>query len=261
MSIDQTNREHIFSHSSDPFNRNTCTLLLQLPYRDFKGTCGWNYTISCYRAHISSARRGARVRTGLERRVGLRDIARHGGDERDGVLGGGDGVGGGRVDDEAAGLGGGLEVDVVDADSRPADDAEPAARRLEHLPRDARRAAHHQRVHERHLGAELLRRELVGAVHVRELAQKVQPRGAQLLRDQHRRAPAPCPRRRRRHGPRRRGRRCGGKGGAEVALAGRKGTTGRPRRVRRPGRRRRRREEEAKRRCQGHGLRAVCGNV
>jgi hypothetical protein len=218
-----------------------------------------NMWLELHHLVLSRARRGARVRTGLERRVGLRDIARHGGDERDGVLGGGDGVGGGRVDDEAAGLGGGLEVDVVDADSRPADDAEPAARRLEHLPRDARRAAHHQRVHERHLGAELLRRELVGAVHVRELAQKVQPRGAQLLRDQHRRAPAPCPRRR--HGPRRRGRRCGGKGGAEVALAGRKGTTGKPRRVRRPGRRRRRREEEAKRRCQGHGLRAVCGNV
>ena len=72
--------------------------------------------LSC-RVHTfagSKLKRGG-VRTGLERRIGLRDIARHGGEERDGVLGGSDGVGGGCVDDEAAGLGGRLEVDIVDA--------------------------------------------------------------------------------------------------------------------------------------------------
>ena len=64
--------------------------------------------------------------TSLEGRVGLRDVPRHGGEQRDAMLRGGDGVGGGRVDDEAAVLGGGGEVDVVDPDPRAAHDAEPA---------------------------------------------------------------------------------------------------------------------------------------
>ena len=200
------------------------------------------------------------VRTGLERRVGLGDIARHGGEERDGVLGGGDRVGGGRVDDEAAGLGGRLEVDIVDPDAGAADDPEPAARGLEHLPRDARPAAHHQRVDERDLGAELLRRELVRAVHVRERAQQVQPGGAQLLRDKHRRPPGRRGRRRRHGGPGP-GPGVGGRGRgeaeAEVGPAGREGAAGDqggPGGVGGRGRRRRHGEEVAERRRQGHGL-------
>ena len=47
--------------------------------------------------------------TSLEGRVGLRDVPRHGGEQRDAMLRGGDGVCGGRVDDEAAVLGGGGE--------------------------------------------------------------------------------------------------------------------------------------------------------
>jgi len=200
------------------------------------------------------------VRTGLERRIGLRDIARHGGEERDGVLCGGDGVGGGRVDDEASRLGGRLEVDIVDADTGPPDDAEPAARGLEHLPRHLRPAAHHQRVHERHLGAELLRRELVGAVHVGERAQQVQPRGAQILRDQYRRPAA------RRRGRRGHGHQSGtGRGGEacaeKAAPAEREGAVARQGRraggIRGPGRRRRCRWEEVaepERRRQGHEL-------
>lgn len=156
-----------------------------------------------------------RGRTGLEGGVGLGDIARHGGEEGDGVLGGGDGVGGGGVDDEAPGLGGGLEVDVVDADPGAADDAEAAARGLEHLPRHPRGAAHHERVHERHLGAELLRRELVRAVHVREPPQQLQPRVAQLLRHKHRRPS----RRRLRRDPTGGGRSSGDPAGEEEAAA------------------------------------------
>ena len=58
----------------------------------------------------------------LQRQVGGRDAARGGQQQRDGELGGADDVGGRRVDDHHAGLGGGLHVDVVQADTGPGDD-------------------------------------------------------------------------------------------------------------------------------------------
>jgi len=155
--------------------------------------------------------------TGLERRVRLRDVARHGREQRDAVLGGGDGVGRGRVDDEAPDLGRGLEVDVVDPDARASHHPQPAPPRLQHLPRHLGAAPHDERVELGHLGEELGRGHAVGALHVRELPQHGEPGLAQLLRHQHRglgpqRAVGPGPRdpvrrrlRRLRHG--RRGRR------------------------------------------------------
>jgi len=94
--------------------------------------------------------------TGLERRVRLRDVARHGGEQRDPVLGRRDGVGGGRVDDEAADLGRGLEVDVVDPDACAADNAELAPRRLEYVAADLGLRLDDERVAERDLSAEVL---------------------------------------------------------------------------------------------------------
>jgi hypothetical protein len=72
------------------------------------------------------------------------------------MLGSCDGVGGGRVDDEAAVLGGGGEIDVVDPDPCAADDAEPAPGGLEDVAADLGPGAHDERVAERDLGAELL---------------------------------------------------------------------------------------------------------
>ena len=51
-------------------------------------------------------------------------MAGEGENESDGVLGGGHGVARGSVNDGNAAPGGGFEVDVVDADARPADDLE-----------------------------------------------------------------------------------------------------------------------------------------
>ena len=53
---------------------------------------------------------------------GGRDPAGGGEQQRDGELGGADDVGGRRVDDHHAGLGGGLHVDVVQADTGAGDD-------------------------------------------------------------------------------------------------------------------------------------------
>ena len=54
----------------------------------------------------------------LQRGVRRRDVAGGGEHQRDGELGGADDVGGRRVDDHDAGLGGGADVDVVEADAR-----------------------------------------------------------------------------------------------------------------------------------------------
>ena len=60
----------------------------------------------------------------LERGAGLRDVPGEAEDVADGQFGGGDDVGGGRVDHHDAGLGGGLDVDVVEADAGAGDDLE-----------------------------------------------------------------------------------------------------------------------------------------
>jgi hypothetical protein len=105
------------------------------------------------------------------------------------VLRGGDGVGGGRVDDEAPVLGGGGEVDVVDPDPRAADDAEPTPGRLEDVASDLGPGPDDERVAEGDLGAEVLGGEAVGAVDVGELPQQGEARGAELLGDEDRGLP------------------------------------------------------------------------
>ncbi len=62
--------------------------------------------------------------TVLQRGVGLRDVARGGEEEAAGQLGRGHDVRGGGVDDHHAGLGGGGDVDVVQADAGSCDDLE-----------------------------------------------------------------------------------------------------------------------------------------
>ena len=64
-----------------------------------------------------------------ERGVGRADVAGRGEHQGDGELGGADDVGGRRVDDHDAGLGGGLHVDVVETDARAGDDLEATRRR------------------------------------------------------------------------------------------------------------------------------------
>jgi hypothetical protein len=80
----------------------------------------------------------------------------------DRVLGGGDGVGARRVEDEDAGPRRRPEVDVVDADAGPGDDPEPGGG-LEHLLVDLRLAADDQGVDVADRGQE---RGAVGAVDV-----------------------------------------------------------------------------------------------
>ena len=62
-----------------------------------------------------------------------------------GLLGGGDDVGGGGVAHDDAGLGCGLDVDVVHAHARAADDAQLRSHGYD-LARDVRSGAHHERV-------------------------------------------------------------------------------------------------------------------
>jgi len=65
--------------------------------------------------------------TAFDGRIGLSDVPGHGGKKSNPVLGGGDGVGGGRIDNEAAVLGGGGQIHIVDSDASSADYLEPAA--------------------------------------------------------------------------------------------------------------------------------------
>lgn len=129
------------------------------------------------------------------------------------MLGGGDGISGGRVDDEAPMLGGGGEVNVVDPDAGAADDAEPSPGRLEDVAADLGAGPDDERVAERDLGAEVLGGEAVGAVDVGELPQQREPRGAELLGHEHRGLP-------------RDGSRGGGLGGGRRRRGGRGGDRG-----------------------------------
>ena len=76
-----------------------------------------------------------------------------------------------RIDDDYTLLRRGIEVDVIDADTRAADHLQ-RARRLDDLARHLRLAAHHQRVVAVHALAQLLRRQPCPHVHIRARALK-----------------------------------------------------------------------------------------
>nr|GMC78032.1 small nuclear ribonucleoprotein E-like [Ipomoea batatas] len=85
--------------------------------------------------------------------ISLGNVASHGGEQSDAMLGGGDGVSGGSVHHETAELSGGLQIHIVNPDAGPPDHLEAALGRLKHLARDLRPAPHDQRVKLRDLVA------------------------------------------------------------------------------------------------------------
>lgn len=103
------------------------------------------------------------------------------------MLGRRNSIGSGRIDDEAAMLGGGGKIDIVDADASAADDLEAADGGFEDLSGDFGAATDDQGVAEGDLGAEFLVAEVVGAVDVGEAPQELEPGLTELLRDEDRR--------------------------------------------------------------------------
>jgi hypothetical protein len=91
--------------------------------------------------------------------VGLGNIAGHGHQQGNGVFGCGHNIAGRRVDHHNAGLGCGVDVDVVDPDTRPSNDAQPGAG-AQHLCRDLGGTANQQRIVGRDLCQQLRRAEV-----------------------------------------------------------------------------------------------------
>ena len=89
-----------------------------------------------------------------QRRVGGRDLARRGQHQRQRVLGGAVNIRRGRVDHQHTARGGGVDVDVVQADAGAGDDLE-LGRGGQHLGVDGGRRAHQQRVGVGHGGQQL----------------------------------------------------------------------------------------------------------
>ena len=82
---------------------------------------------------------------GARRGIGLRNMARHREHQRERVFGDRNGIPAGRIHDEHAGLGGGVQIDIIHANAGAADDAQfrrLLQNRLGHL----HGAAHQQRV-------------------------------------------------------------------------------------------------------------------
>ena len=94
-------------------------------------------------AHLDAHEGAAPPLAGLQGLVSAGDVAGEGQHQGDGVLGGGHGVAGGRVDHGDAGAGGGVEVDVVHADAGAGDDLQLLAG-FDYVAVDLGLAAHHQ---------------------------------------------------------------------------------------------------------------------
>jgi hypothetical protein len=114
---------------------------------------------------LDAGERAAGPRARAQRGVRGRDVAGGGQHQRDGVLGGGDDVGGRGVHDHHAAGGGGGHVDVVEAHPRAGDDLEPGGRG-ERLGVDLRGGTDEEGVGVGDRGQE---RRAVGAVHVADL--------------------------------------------------------------------------------------------
>ena len=119
-----------------------------------------------------------------KRGVGRADVARGGEQQADGELGGADDVGRRGVDDHDAGLGRGLDVDVVEPDAGAGDDLEVLGRG-ERLGVDLGGRADQDRVDVDDRGEQLVS---VGAVAVPDLevgAERVHGGGAELFGDEY----------------------------------------------------------------------------
>ena len=75
-------------------------------------------------ADFDAEEAGASPLAGMHGSIGGRNVASHRHQQGNGVLGGGDGIALGGVDDDDATFGGSIEVDIVDADTGAADDLE-----------------------------------------------------------------------------------------------------------------------------------------
>ncbi len=115
--------------------------------------------------------------------MGSSSVAGRGQEQVDGLFRCTDDVGGGRVDDEHARLGGGLDIHVVQSDARTRHNLE-GGRRGQHLSVHFGGAAHDQRVDSGERGKEL---GTVGAVDVADFKVLFQQRdscGRKFFRDQ-----------------------------------------------------------------------------
>ena len=109
-------------------------------------------------AHFHAHKGAAPPLAAPQRLVGAGDVAGQGQHQRDGMLGGGHGVAGGRVHHRDPGPGGRLQINVVHPDSGAGDHLQPPPGG-DHLPVDPRFAAHHQRIIPRHRRQQFGRRQ------------------------------------------------------------------------------------------------------
>ena len=130
--------------------------------------------------HLHPAEPAALPLAALQRRVCLRDVARLREHHRDRVLGRRDDVRLRRVRDDDALLGGRRHVDVVDADPGAADHLQ-ALRALDHVGRQLRGRADHDRVVVGDRAGQLLLRHVGAHVHVEVLAQQIDAGVGDLL--------------------------------------------------------------------------------
>ena len=126
-----------------------------------------------------------------ERRIGRGDPAGDAVEQRQGVLGGRDGVAGRGVDHDDPGPRRGVEIDVVDADPGPPDDGQPRPGG-DQLGVDLDPAADDQCVVVGDDRAQLVARQPVAFVDLVVGAEEIDPLAGDLLSDEDPHAPAPA---------------------------------------------------------------------
>lgn len=114
----------------------------------------------------------------------MSDITGHGSNQSNPMLRGRNCIGRGRINHEAPVFRGGRQINIIDPNTGTTHHLESAARRLEHLACDLGTTPDNQGVAERDLGTELLRAQVVGAVHVGEFLQDLETRVAELFGDE-----------------------------------------------------------------------------
>uniref|UniRef100_A0A2P2IX24 D-3-phosphoglycerate dehydrogenase n=1 Tax=Rhizophora mucronata TaxID=61149 RepID=A0A2P2IX24_RHIMU len=125
-----------------------------------------------------------RNRTGFHGGISLCNIPCHGSEQGDPMLCSCNSVSSWGVDHQAAKLGGSLQIHVVNPHASSSHHLQPPLSGLKHLPSHLCAAPYDQRIARRDLLAKLLRRDIIGAVHVAKAAQKLKTLVSKLLGDQ-----------------------------------------------------------------------------
>ena len=122
--------------------------------------------------------------TCFNRRISLRNIPRHGRQQRNPMLRRRNSIRRRRIHHQTPVLRRRRQIHIINPHAGASNDFQPPSTRFKHFSTHFRPAPHNQRITQRDLRAQLLRTQIIRAIHVGEAFEEIEPRLSEFLGDE-----------------------------------------------------------------------------